>query len=268
MIKVGIIGVGTIGSELAKACVFLFKDEVRLVGVIDQNVMRESKVRKLCHLRRRYSLNELATASDLLIESAQSRSAYKIAILALSSGKDVMIMSTGGLIGHEKEIQKLARDHRCCLYIPSGAIAGVDALKSADIGRIQSVSLTTRKAPRGFKGAPWVIKRKINLDKIRKETLLFEGSARKAISGFPQNINISAALSMAGIGSSKTRVRVYACPGLRHHIHEVIVKGDFGTFYTKTKNHPSKNNPKTSRLAILSAIATLKRILNNVKIGT
>jgi len=131
-----------------------------------------------------------------------------------------------------------------------------------------STSYVTRKAPRGFEGAPHVLRHRIDLKKIREETLLFEGPAWDAIEGFPQNINVSATLSLAGIGAHKTRVKIYACPGLRYLIHEVRVKGDFGELTTRTQNLPSESNPRTSRLAVLSAIATLRRILIHVKIGT
>lgn len=268
MIKVGIVGVGTIGFELAKACIGRLRDDVRLVGVVDTNHDRETAVRKRLGLSRRYTLSGLIKSTDLVIEAASAAAAYPIARQAMSQGKDVMLMSAGGIVKKAAEIYRIAKQHRSCLYLPSGAVAGIDALKSAHIGRVRSVSLVTRKAPRGFEGAPYVVRRRINLSKIRAETLLFEGSAERAIEGFPQNINVSATLSLAGIGAAKTRVKIYACPGLEFLVHEVTAKGDFGEFTTRTQNRPSTQNPKTSRLAVLSAIATLTRILNVVKIGT
>ena len=268
MIKVGIVGVGSIGTVLARRCVTQFREDVRLIGVVDHHKDREKAVSRELGLKPGFTVPRLARSVDLMIEAASAAAAYPIAIEALSQGKDVMIMSSGGIVGKEKEIYRLARDHRCCVYLPSGAIAGIDALKSAAVGRIQSVSLVTRKAPRGFIGAPHVLRKKINLDRISKETLLFAGPAEKAIEGFPQNINVSATLSLAGIGPKKTSVKIYACPGLSVHIHEVHVQGEFGSFYTRTENHPSRHNLKTSQLAVFSAVATLSRILNNVKIGT
>jgi aspartate dehydrogenase len=268
MIRVGIIGTGTIGSELALQCITTLKEEVRLVGIVDTDVQRERLLRKQLGLSRRYTLEQLVPQVDLVIEAASAAAAYPIAKTALQHGKDVMIMSAGGLVHHEAAIWKLAAEHRSCVYLPSGAIAGLDGLKSASIGRIRKVSLTTRKNPLSFRNAPYIVQKRIDLNTIREETLLFDGTAEKAIQGFPQNINVSATLSMAGIGSKKTRVRIYACPGLTHHVHEVAIDGDFGSIYTRTQNLPSKKNPKTSHLAILSAVATLKRILANIKIGT
>ncbi|MBP9733832.1 MAG: DUF108 domain-containing protein [Candidatus Omnitrophica bacterium] len=268
MIRVGIVGAGTIGAELARNCVTTFREEVRLVGVVDADQARERLIRKELGLTRTFKLEQLVQQVDLLVEAASAASAYPIAKLALSHGKDVMIMSAGGLVNHELAIWKLAEEHRSCVYLPSGAIAGLDGLKCASIGKIRRVSLTTRKNPISFRGAPCIIKKKIDLNTIREETLLFDGTAEKAIEGFPQNINVSATLSMAGIGSKRTRVKIYACPGLTHHVHEVVIEGDFGSIYTRTQNLPSKKNPKTSHLAILSAVATLRRIFANVKIGT
>jgi len=268
MIKIGIVGVGTIGSELALSCVRRFKDEVRLVGVVDTDEKRERRMMRRLGLKRRYSLQTLVGASDLVIEAATAQSAYGIAKAALSSGKDVMIMSAGGIISRHREISRLAVLHRSCVYLPSGAVSGLDGLKSASIGRVRRVSLQTRKPPMGFRNAPYIKRRRIRLERIRKETLLFDGSAEKAVRGFPQNINISATLSMAGLGARRTRVKIYATPGIREHVHEVTVEGDFGTMVTVTRNKPSRDNPKTSRLAVLSAVATLQRILGYVKIGT
>ena len=268
MIRVGIVGVGTIGSELANKCLTKFKDEVRLVGVVDTDIARERNVRKLLGIKRKYSLSQLIQTCDLIIEAASANSAYNITKQALSSGKDVMLLSAGGIIHKAKAIYRMAANHRCCVYLPSGAVSGIDGLKSANIGKINRVELTTRKPPVSLMTAPHVIRKKIDLNTIVGETLLFDGAAEKAIAGFPQNINISATLSMAGIGPKKTRVKIYACPGLQHHIHEVVVEGEFGSIYTRTQNLPSKKNPKTSHLAILSAVATLERILGNVKLGT
>jgi len=268
MIKVGIVGVGTIGLELARQCVSSLKEDVRLVGIVDTNEPHERAVRKELGLARKHSLSTLIESADLIIEAASAAAAYEIARQAMSQGKDVMLMSAGGIIRKKAEIYRIAKAHRSCLYLPSGAVSGIDALKSANVGKIRSVQLTTRKNPRGFAGAPYIVKKKINLDLIKQETLLFSGTVDAAVEGFPQNINISAILSLAGIGPKKTRVRIYACPGLQVNIHEVQVEGDFGSFYTRTQNLPSKKNPKTSQLAILSAIATLKRILGNVKVGT
>ncbi len=269
MIRVGIIGCGTIGKELAVACQKRFRDDVRLEALADQDTAR---ARKLQHSLKPgpkiFSVDQLILHCDLVIEAASKAVVYEVTKKALSLGKDVMVMSVGGLLGKEKEIFNLARTHRCCLYLPSGGVVGIDGLKAARIGTLHRVTLTTRKPPQGFEDAPYVIKHNIPLKNLKQEKLLFEGDAAEAVRGFPKNINVSATLSLVGLGAKKTKVRIIACPHMLVNVHEVYVQGDFGSFYTRTENFPSEQNPKTSRLAILSAVATLERILKNVKIGT
>ena len=269
MIKVGVIGCGTIGKELAKACQKRFFDEVTLEAIADIDPAVAKKLQKELKPRPQIlSQESLIKACDLVIEGASAHVSYEITKKALHLGKDIMVMSVGGIIGKEKELLNLARTHRCCLYIPSGGIVGIDGLKAARIGKIHRVTLTTRKPPQGFEDAPYVIKHGINLKNLKEEKVLFEGNATAAVRGFPKNINVSATLSAAGIGPEKTKVKIIACPHMLVNVHEVYVVGDFGSFYSRTENFPSEQNPKTSRLAILSAVATLERILKNVKIGT
>ena len=269
MIKVGIIGCGTIGRELAVACQKKFSDEVTLEAMADTDLTR---ARKLQHALRPkpklLPMELLIKRCDLVIEAASKYVSYEVARKALSLGKDVMVMSVGGILGKEKEIFELARTHRCCLYLPSGGVVGIDGLKAAAVGKIHRVTLTTRKPPQGFEDAPYVIKHGIHLKNLKQEKVLFEGDAAEAVRGFPKNINVSATLSLVGLGAKKTKVRIIASPHMLVNVHEVYVQGDFGSFYTRTENFPSEQNPKTSRLAILSAVATLERILRNVKIGT
>ena len=269
MIKVGIIGCGTIGKELALACQKKFADEVTLEALADLDSLHARKLQtKLRPKPKIFSADLLIRRCDLVIESASKHVSYDIAKKALSLGKDVMVMSVGGLLGKEKEIFDLARTHRCCLYLPSGGVVGIDGLKAARIGKIHRVTLTTRKPPQGFEDSPYVVKHGIRLKNLKQEKLLFEGDAAAAVRGFPKNINVSATLSLVGLGAKKTQVRIIASPHMLVNVHEVYVQGDFGSFYTRTENFPSEQNPKTSRLAVLSAVATLERILRNVKIGT
>lgn len=269
MIKVGIIGCGTIGKELAKGCQKRFYEEVTLEAIADADAACAKKLQRGLKPKPRILSSELLIEHcDLVIEAASAHASYELAKKALSQGKDIMLMSVGGILGREKELMKMARTHHCCLYLPSGGVVGIDGLKAARIGKIHRVTLTTRKPPQGFEDAPYVIKHNVNLKNLKEEKIIFEGNASAAVKGFPKNINVSATLSMAGIGSQKTKVRIIACPHMLVNVHEVYVVGDFGSFYARTENFPSEQNPKTSRLAILSAVATLERILKNVKIGT
>lgn len=270
MIKVGIVGCGTIGRELALACQRRFREEVTLSALADSDAAKARKLQKELKAPKPQilSFDQLIRRCDLVIEAASMAAAYDVSKKALALGKDVLVMSVGGILGREKEIFELARTHRCCLYLPSGGVVGIDGLKAANIGKIHRVMLTTRKPPQGFEDAPYVIKHNIKLKKLKQEKILFEGNAAEAVKGFPKNINVSATLSLVGLGAKKTRVRIIATPLMLVNVHEVYVQGDFGSFYTRTENFPSEQNPRTSRLAVLSAVATLERILKNIKIGT
>jgi aspartate dehydrogenase len=265
-LKVGIIGCGTIGSEIAMACCGTLKEKFSLIAICD--VDHE----KAAGLRNRLSkgvlilnLDALIGKADLVVEAASAKISAEILEKCIKRGKDVLIMSVGGLIGREAFLKSALKSR---VYIPSGAICGIDGLKSASSGRIDSVTLTTRKPPKALEGAPYIKEKGIDLVGMTAETVIFEGSAEDAIKGFPQNVNVSAVLSLAGIGAAKTRVRIVVTPGSSKNVHEIEITGDFGRISTRTENVPSKTNPKTSALAMLSAISTLGAIAEGVRIGT
>jgi len=267
-LRVGIVGCGAIGGLLAEACEKGLKDKVAIAGVCDIDSQRASSLkRKLGTGPPILSLERLIQRSDLVVEAASAGASAEIAKKTVSCGKDIMVMSTGGLLGRVGLFREAARKG-CRVYIPSGAIFGLDGVKAAAIGRIRSATLTTRKPSRGLEGAPYIKQRNINLKAIKKEEVIFEGSASEAVKAFPKNVNVSAVLSLAGIGASRTRVRIVVSPKSSRNVHEIEVEGDFGRAHTRCENVPSKRNPKTSMLAALSAIATLKGIVEPVRIGT
>lgn len=267
MIKIGVVGCGTIGTEIIKAIKNNFRGRAKVVAVCD---MDEGKAEEAAAIFERkpkiVSLDSLVKMSDLVVEAASSAVSADVAKKALMSGKEVMIMSVGGLIDRD-DIFKLANRKKKHLYLPSGALCGLDGVKSANTAKITEVSLITKKPPRALKDAPYVRANKINLRLIKKDTVIFSGSAKEAIKGFPQNINVSAVLSLAGIGAKKTNVKIICSPGTKVNSHTIRVRGGFGELTAQTDNLPSPNNPKTSYLAVLSAIATLKTITEYVKVG-
>ncbi len=214
-----------------------------------------------------YSLTELVRKSDLIIEAAGAGIAADVLRKAIIFGKEVMIMSVGGLLAHPGLIKKL-KSRKIKLYIPSGAIAGLDALKAARMGKIDKVTLITKKPLAGLSGAPYIQKKKIVLNKIKKERIIFRGTAQEAVAGFPKNINVAAILSLAGIGARKTKVCIIASRLTKKNTHTIEIEGNFGKIVCCTENVPSTLNPKTSGLAILSALATLDGILSTTRIGT
>jgi len=164
------------------------------------------------------------------------------------------------------EWARLAEKHGGRILVPSGAIAGLDGVKGAREGTITSVTMETRKPPRGLAGAPYVEQQRIDLEAITGETLIFEGPATRAVKGFPANVNVVAALSLAGVGPERTRIKIYAVPGLTRNQHRITVEGEFGALRIEVENVPSEN-PRTGRLSYLSAIAMLREMGAAVQIG-
>ena len=239
-----------------------------MIGVHDA---RPSEARRLSRSLRPpvpvLPLETLARRSDLLIEAASGKAAADLLPVLARHRRPALILSTGGLLSRPDRLRSLARKG-ISLYLPSGALAGLDAVKAAAAGRLRSVTLTTRKPPRSLAGAPGILRRKIRLENLRKPKVVFEGSARQAAKEFPQNINVAATLALAGIGPVCTRVKIIADPTVRANIHEVAAAGDFGRLMARTENLPSPGNPKTSLLAIRSAVATLRQIIKPLKVGT
>ena len=213
-------------------------------------------------------LDNLLNKAGLVIEATKPDAVWDIVKRSLSSGADIMVMSVGGLLEKYHELESLARGKDRKVYIPSGAICGIDGLRAAKNCKINKVTLTTRKPPRAFLGIPYVLKRKINLEKIAEDTVIFEGSALMAVRAFPQNINVAATLSLAGLGEDKTTVRLIASPRLTRNIHEVEIDSEAGKINCRSENMIHPDNPRTSFLAVLSAVATLKGILAPIKIGS
>lgn len=268
-IKIGLVGCGAIGAEIARAIDSGVVD-ADLVSVSDHNPQTAiALIESLQHKPKRSDLDALVELSDVVVEAASQRAVPAVARAALAKGRRLMIMSVGALADPAlfTEIKELARMHRTQVYIPSGAISGLDALKSARAGRIERVTLTTTKNPSGLKGAPYILENKIDLDNLSGPTQIFSGNAIEAVRAFPANVNVAATLYLAA-GEKEVLVSVVADPSIRVNRHEIEVEGDFGRFSTRVENVPSPRNPKTSYLAALSAISTLRSMVEPIKIGT
>lgn len=269
-LKIGIVGCGAIGSSLAKEIVTNLGSGAVLTAVYDIRTEKAQALSK--HLTRNFklcagNLNALIKKSDLVIEASSAKAVWEIAQRSLLSGRKVMIMSVGGIVGHLDALVSLAAKNRTQVFFPSGAISGVDALKAANIAGVKKVVLTTCKHPNAFKGVEYV-ESKFKLSGIKKDKVLFAGSASQAVKYFPQNINVAAVLGLAAIGMHKTQVRIIASPRVKKNIHEVLIESKAANIFTRTENVLHPQNPKTSYLAVLSAIAVLRQILQPIKIGT
>ncbi len=262
---VGIIGCGVIGSEICRA---LNADRFQgTVLVMDRHPDRAQQLaRKLNVKSAAVPLSDILDQADLVVECASIQAARDVALSVLTKGTDLMLLSVGALVDHDfrKHVFQAARSHRSNLYIPSGAIGGIDALLAAAQGSIDRVTLTTTKPPAGLRTAPYVITHCIDLGKTG---VIFEGTAHDAIDFFPQNVNVAASLALAGVGFDRTIVRIAVDPRLTRNVHEIDVEGDFGRFEARFENVPSSND-RTSKLAAYSAAAMIHKITDAVKVGT
>ena len=259
MVHVGIVGMGVIGTHVAKA-IDNGVPGVRLVGVHARTPVKAGGHPLL-------PLDELIRRSDLIVEAATQAALRQFGPSVLSAGKTLMVLSVGALVGILGEWASLAERHGGRILIPSGAIAGLDGVKGAREGQVTAVTMRTRKPPQGLAGAPYVEERRIDLRAIREETLIFEGPATEAVRAFPANVNVVAALSLAGIGPERTRIEIYAVPGLERNQHRITIEGEFGRLGIEVDNVPSEN-PRTGKLSYLSAIAALRELGSVVRVGT
>jgi len=268
-LRIGIVGCGAIGTSLARAVQEEFVKKAVLSALYDIDTQKCAQLSaKIAGSVAAQNLIQLVEKSDLVIEAASAKVSYQVAREALGLGKDVMIMSVGGLVDKLEDLRSMAEKNSARVYIPSGAICGIDGLKAASLGGLKEVTLTTTKHPKSFKGVEYVAKKGIDLEATKEDVVLFSGSAEDAVKNFPQNINVAAVLSLAGLGAKKTVVRIVASLSASRNVHEVKIEGDAGSISTRTENVLHPDNPKTSYLAVLSAKAALAQILEPVRIGT
>ena len=276
--KVGLIGCGTIGSELAlaidngmvqKAELVLLYDKVENMATELQSKLRNTATRTFSNFSKLISSTAF-TDADIIVEAASQDAVRKFAKTILESGKDLIIMSVGALLERDvlNELLDLACQKQVHIYVPTGAIAGIDAIRSVR-HLLHSVTITTTKSPKALAGAPFFETARFKVESISRKRLIYEGSAGDAVKKFPANVNVAAALSLAGLGIDATKVKIIADPSISINQHEITAKGKFGEINIVVRNMPSPNNPKTSYLAILSAIECIRSICNeNIRIGT
>ena len=268
-IRVGILGCGAIGSRIAKSIKNVCDNQATVSALFDINPAKAAKLQKTLPQKNivYHNYHELLNNCDLVVEAVNAPDTYSLVRQALLANKDVLVMSVGKFIDGDS-ILKLAQKQGARFLIPSGAIAGIDAIKAASLGKIHSITLTTRKPIYGFADNAYVQARRINLSQIKKETILFDGNVKEAVKCFPQNINVAATIALASLAKDKIKIRISTSPEYSVNSHEIEVVGEFGRMLTKTENVVCPDNPKTSYLAVLSAVQTLRQYFQQVNIGT
>ncbi|KEQ56933.1 putative L-aspartate dehydrogenase protein [Marine Group I thaumarchaeote SCGC RSA3] len=272
MKRIALLGCGSMGTQIALAI-----DSENFPATLT-HVYDASKDSSLSLVQKLQNKPEIVENShllssqpiDIVVEAASQDAVKDVALSVLQNKKDLMIMSVGALLDESiyDILSDACKDFKKTIYLPSGAIAGLDGIKSVK-DELESLSITTTKHPRSLKGAKFFETSEVNLDEISSSTVVYEGTAKEAVSLFPANINVAALLSLTGIGSEKTSVKIVADPSTDKNTHHIEAAGKFGKMTFTIENVPDTNNPKTSRLAILSAIETLKKYCSDdIQIGT
>ncbi len=253
--KIGMIGCGAIGTDVAKAADKM--DEIEKIFLFDIEKDKSEKLNKDIKKGEIQSVDEFLDKVDVVFEAASQEAVKEYAETVLKSSKDIIIMSIGSLFDDDfrKKLEKLSKENNCKIYLPSGAVCGIDGVLSASIEELYEVTLVTTKPPKALG------------KKNGKRKVIFEGNARDAVKEFPKNINVAANLSIAGIGFDETKVEIVVDPVATRNSHKILAHGKFGRLRAEVENMPNPNNPGSSYMASLSAIATLKRLINPIQIG-
>jgi len=266
-LPVGLIGLGSMGSFVARE---IMKGEIpgiRLLAAADirppsPGLLQELRQHSVSFVQSFEGLGDFPIR--LVIECANQKVVAESADFFLAKGMDLLLMSVGALVQGSlfSRLTSRAQEKGCRIYLPSGAIGAIDALQAAKLRGLDEVTLTTRKPPQSLSQVEGV-----DLENLKEPRVLYEGPASEAVVKFPQNVNVAATLSLAGLGPEKTRVRVVADPGVHQNIHEIHARGTFGSFEIRLANWPNPDNPKTSLLSCLSVVSLLKRIRETVQMG-
>ena len=252
MKSIGLLGCGNVGRIIARQA-----GGVSISAVFDVDPKRAQQVGRICRARVCNSFDELmAQKYDILVEAASTTAVRDHALAAIGAGRDLIILSVGALAdtAFRQQLEQAATASHGMIRIPSGAIAGLDGLKTAHISPLTSLRLRTTKSPEA-----------LDVDATER-TLIFRGPAGECIERFPRNVNIAISLSIAA--NTEAEVELWADPAVTSNIHEVIAEGPFGRLETRVENVPCPDNPKTSYLAALSVLSLLQQLDSPLRVGT
>ncbi|HYM73694.1 MAG TPA: aspartate dehydrogenase [Stellaceae bacterium] len=267
-LRVAVGGFGAIGRVLAEALDGGIEG-LSLAAVSARDVARaEAAIAGFAHKVPVLPLARLGEAADIVVECVPAAFLRDIAEPALAQGRTLVTLSCGALLDNF-DLVALARRHGGRILVPTGALIALDAVQAAALGGgIASVHMITRKPPAGLDGAPYLVDHRIGVTGLTEAKLVFTGSAREAARGFPANVNVAAALALAGIGPDRTTIEIWADPAVSRNTHRIEVEADAARFSMQIENVPSVENPRTGRLTPLSVIALLKKLSSPLAIGT
>jgi aspartate dehydrogenase len=265
-VRVAVVGLGAIGTKVVEA-LDRGIEGLTLSAVSAQNPDKHRAwLAGLISKPAVLPIEALAGAADIVIECAPSKLLRPIVAPFVRSGKTAVVLSVGALLDNEDLIE-LAKQNGGQIVVPTGALIGLDAVTAAAVGKIHSVRMVTRKPINGLAGAPYIVENNIDIAGITEPLKIFEGTAREAAKGFPANLNVAVALSLAGIGPDQTRLEIWADPTVTRNVHRIEVESDSARFSMAIENIPSEN-PRTGRITALSVIAYLRKQRASLRVGT
>ena len=266
--KIGIAGMGAIGLRVAQELDRGGIPGCELAGISARNADRAAEANAtLSKSAPVYALDEISDHCDVVIESLPPQLFMDLAHPVVKAGKELVVLSASQLLG-QQALFDLAEKTGARIVIPSGAMLGLDAIKGAAVGDLHSVVIETRKPVAGLAKAPYVVDNKIDLTNLTEPMLVLGGTVTEVARVFPANVNVAAAVSLAGIGPDKTRMEVWADPALDKNKHTVRVTSDSSDFEMTIQNRPSEENPATGKITALSVIALLRQKTSVLQVGT
>jgi aspartate dehydrogenase len=259
-------GLGAVGLEVAR------RIEAGISGLVLTAVSVRDAQKARCNLPRIgagipvLAVEALAQSCDVVVECLPPALFCTVASATIERGRLFMPLSVGQLLENWNLVAR-AKQTGARILVPTGGLIGLDAVRAAAEGTVRSVTMITRKPPNGLEGAPYLVERGISLANLKEPRKVFDGTARDGARGFPANVNVAAALSLAGIGADRTRLEIWADPALDRNTHRIEVDADSAQFSMSIANVPSEN-PRTGRIVALSTVAALRALVSELKVGT
>lgn len=267
MLRVAVAGLGAIGMSVARQLDAGMPGLTLTAASAGDLTRARDRVADFNAPPKVAASEELAKHADIIVECAPAAVFRSIAEPAIDAGRVFIPISVGALLSHA-DLIPLAEAKNAQIIVPTGALLGLDAVRAAAEGEITSVRMVTRKPPASLAGAPHIEKNDIRLEALSGPLKIFDGTAREGAIGFPANVNVAAALSLAGIGPDQTTLEVWADPALDRNTHRIEVESDSARFSMTIENVPSEENPRTGKITALSVIATLRRLTSTLVVGT